>query len=104
MKRTILERLKAWKDGVGRKPLLLQGARQVGKTFILKEFGRTCFGRVHYVNFEEMVRFVSVFSGDLSPTAVIRDISLMLEAPIDRHADLLVLDEIQQCPRALTSL
>jgi predicted AAA+ superfamily ATPase len=104
MKRAILDRLKAWKERVGRKPLLLQGARQVGKTFILKEFGRTCFGRVHYVNFEEMARFVSVFSGDLSPTGVIRDVSLMLEAPINRHTDLLVLDEIQQCPRALTSL
>jgi len=104
MKRTIIDRLKVWKDASKRKPLLLQGARQVGKTFILNEFGRDCFRKVHYVNFEEMSRYVPVFSGNLSPTGIIPDLSLMLGNPIDRRADLLILDEIQQCPRALTSL
>jgi predicted AAA+ superfamily ATPase len=104
MKRTVFNTLVAWKQAAGRKPLLLQGARQVGKTTILKAFGEALFKRVHYVNFEENASFLPVFSGDLNPTGIIRDLSLLLDVPIDRQADLLILDEIQQCPRALTSL
>jgi predicted AAA+ superfamily ATPase len=104
MKRKIWAELVAWKDSAERKPLLLQGARQVGKTFILKAFGKAHFQRVHYVNFEENASFIPVFAGDLNPTGILRDLSLSFEAPIDRCADLLILDEIQQCPRALTSL
>ena len=104
MKRTVFNDLVAWKQAAGRKPLLLQGARQVGKTTILKAFGHALFKRVHYVNFEEHTSILPVFAGDLKPTGIVRDLSLLLDTPIDRHADLLILDEIQQCPRALTSL
>jgi len=104
VKRTIFNTLVAWKQAAGRKPLLLQGTRQVGKTTILKTFGQSRFERVHYVNFEETPSFFSAFSGDLKPTGIVRDLSLLLGTPIDRKTDLVILDEIQQCPRALTSL
>lgn len=94
----------AWEQAAGRKPLLLQGARQVGKTYILKAFGQARFKRVHYVNFEENASFIPAFSTDLNPAGIVRDLSLLLGTPIDRQTDLLILDEIQQCPRALTSL
>jgi len=104
MKRTILRELNTWKASQDRKPLLLLGARQVGKTYILKEFGRTQFERVHYINFEEDERFCSAFSNDLRPERIVQDISLLTQTPIHAESDLLILDEIQQCPRALTSL
>lgn len=104
MKRLIDEKLEAWRVGQSRKPMLLKGARQVGKTFSLKHFGRGRFHRCHYINFEEQTRFVSVFGGDLVPARIARDLSLLLGTAISPSTDLLILDEIQQCPRALTSL
>lgn len=104
MKRNVLEKLDAWKVSKARKPLLVQGARQVGKTYILKEFGQTRFERVHYINFEMDDRFSAAFAGKLVPESIVSDLSLLLEVPIHIATDLLILDEIQQCPRALTSL
>jgi len=104
MKRNVIEELDAWKGSQARKPLLLQGARQVGKTYILKEFGKTRFDCMHYINFEEDGRYGSAFAGKLAPKSIVSDLSLLLETPIHAETDLLVLDEIQQCPRALTSL
>jgi predicted AAA+ superfamily ATPase len=104
VKRNIREHLDRWRTNSPRKPLLLQGARQVGKTYSLREFARTSFPRFHYINFEEQPSFVPVFAGDLTPNRVIQDLTLLLNTPIDRQADLLILDEIQACPRALTSL
>ena len=104
MKRSIGKQLDAWRTTPGRRPLLLQGARQVGKTYSLKEFGQTRFARYHYINFEEQERFISAFAGDLDPNRILQDLALLLNTPIDRQTDLLILDEIQQCPRALTSL
>jgi len=104
MKRNIHACLDRWRTSQGRKPLLLQGARQVGKTYSLREFAKTGFPRFHYINFEEQPSFVPVFAGDLTPDRIIQDLALLLNTPIDRQADLLILDEIQACPRALTSL
>ena len=104
MKRLIHAALDAWRTKEFRKPLLLQGARQVGKTYSLLEFGKSCFTKVHYINFEEQERFASVFAGDLIPDRIIQDIALLRNIPVNRHTDLLILDEIQQCPKALTSL
>ncbi|MBT3295171.1 MAG: ATP-binding protein [Verrucomicrobia bacterium] len=104
MKRTISVDLEAWRERQGRKPLLLQGARQVGKTYSLKAFGSRHFRNFHYVNFEERESFIPAFKGDLTPREIIQELSLLLNAPINPEEDLLVLDEIQQCPRALTSL
>jgi uncharacterized protein len=104
MKRNISQILQTWRIDENRKPLLLTGARQVGKTYSLREFGRVCFPRYHFVNFEEQPSAVSIFSGDLTPDRIIQDISLFLDTPIDTRSDLLVFDEIQACPQALTSL
>ena len=104
MNRSICVRLEAWKVSQNRKPLLLKGARQVGKTYSLKEFGKAQFPRYHYINFEEQSRFIPVFDTDLDPARIIQDLSLILNAPINRKTDLLIFDEIQQCPPALTSL
>ena len=104
MKRKILDDLVAWHRRERRKPLLLQGARQVGKTYSLKEFGAVNFQRVHYVNFEENPSFISVFGGDLAPAGILRDLSIAFGVSINPESDLLILDEIQQCPPALTSL
>ena len=69
MKRNITPELMEWKNGKERKPLLLRGARQVGKTYILQEFGKTAFSRCHYVNFEQDERLVTLFEKDLSPSS-----------------------------------
>lgn len=76
----------------------------MGKTHSLKEFGASCFGAWHYVNFEEDERFARAFSGALDPKTVLLNLSLQLSRSIVPATDLLILDEIQQCPRALTSL
>jgi predicted AAA+ superfamily ATPase len=104
MKRLIREDLEIWRTKSTRQPLLLQGARQVGKTYSLREFGKAHFPRHHYINFEEQETFLSAFTGDLSPARIVQDLALLLNTPIDRQTDLLIFDEIQQCPRALTSL
>ena len=104
MKRTIARDLDAWRVQATRKPLLLQGARQVGKTFSLEDFAAQHFKQCHYVNFEEHESFIPTFAGDLSPKRIIQDLSLQLNSPINLQEDLLILDEVQQYPRALTSL
>jgi uncharacterized protein len=104
MKRNVLDKLDAWKVSKTRKPLLLQGARQVGKTYILKAFGKTRFDRVHYINFEMDERFGAAFQGKLAPESILSDLSLLQGVAIQPVTDLLIFDEIQQCPRALTSL
>jgi predicted AAA+ superfamily ATPase len=104
MERTIHQRLCAWQKSRDRKPLLLQGPRQVGKTHSLKEFGSSCFSACHYINFEEDERLGAAFAGDLSPRIILQNLSLRLNRTMAPATDLLILDEIQQCPRALTSL
>ncbi|MDT8389946.1 MAG: AAA family ATPase [Lentisphaeria bacterium] len=100
----IHQTLRDWQSRKNRKPLLLWGARQVGKTYSLREFGRTCFPRHHIINFEERPSAATIFAGDLTPDRILREASLFLDTPIDSRNDLLVFDEIQACPRALTSL
>lgn len=104
MDRTALGNLLAWKIRPNRKPLLLGGTRQVGKTWLLKEFGARAFPRVHYVNLEEQGSLCSVFEGDLNPGRILRELEFALDSRIDPETDLLLLDEVQECPRALTSL
>ena len=104
MKRLIQAKFLSWKKNPTRKPMVLQGTRQVGKTYSLKHFGASDFRATHYVNFEENARVAKAFGGSLDPYQIIRDLSLELGAVMDLEQDLLVLDEIQQCPQALTSL
>jgi len=104
MKRTVTRALMEWKTRKRRKPLLLRGARQVGKTYSLQEFGEKAFSRYHYVNFEQDERVCTLFDKDLSPARILEELQFYLDASIDKEADLVIFDEIQQCPRALTAL
>jgi hypothetical protein len=104
MKRTVTDLLNRWNTSANRKPLILRGARQVGKTYILKEFGGVAFPCYHYVNFEKDERLGRIFEQDLKPDRILDELQFYLDRPIDRHLDLVILDEIQRSPRALTSL
>jgi len=104
MKRNVWNKLIKWKNKKDRKPLILRGARQVGKTYILQAFGKECFSRTHYLNFEKHKQLAEIFAGDLIPQNILRDLSFYLNTPINEEKDLVIFDEIQNVPRALTSL
>lgn len=104
MKRKIMDYLKSWKDNPHRKPLILQGARQVGKTYSLLEFGRTCYENVAYFNFESTPKLASVFEDNISPDYLIPILSHLAGQTIIKEKTLIIFDEVQRCERALTSL
>lgn len=108
MKREILNQLIAWKDKPQRKPLVLKGARQVGKTYVLEEFGKICFqekgGTVHYIDLKEEKKLHSAFKETSNPLEILRVIEFKSQKKINPATDLLILDEIQECPGAITSL
>lgn len=104
MKRLFLEKLVQWKSKEGRKPLILKGVRQVGKTYLLQHFGKTFFPAFHYLNFEKEERLSRIFDSNLDPKRILSEIELFLSHKIDRKNDLVIFDEIQVCPKALTSL
>lgn len=104
MKRKFLESLIVWKKAPERKPLLVQGARQVGKTWILREFGRQEFERCELLDFAEDKNLRGVFSSDLKPRRILTDLSVYLNRDISLSNTLLIFDEVQLCPEALTSL
>lgn len=104
MNRLILQNLLAWKAQKHRKPLIIKGVRQTGKTYILKEFGKKYFPAVHYINFEHNAKAAHLFSGNFDPKRILNDLSFLLNHSIDVKNDLVIFDEIQACPLALTSL
>lgn len=104
MKRLALDKLILWKDSFRRKPLLLLGARQVGKTWLMKEFGRSCFEHVAYVRFDSDRRAHEIFQGDFDIPRILHALQLLVGSPVVAGKTLLILDEIQDCPAALTSL
>ncbi|MBQ9539743.1 MAG: AAA family ATPase [Treponema sp.] len=104
MDRDIIERLAVWKHKENRKPLILKGARQVGKTWVLKEFGRRCFKKTAYVTFFKNQRMKDVFEGDWDLERIIANIGLECKLEITAKDTLIILDEIQDCPRALEAL
>jgi len=104
MRRTFLEKLVSWKAKPDRKPLIVKGARQVGKTYLLHQFGREYFPNYHYFNFEQQEELARIFALNLEPSRIIEELELYQERKIDPINDLVVFDEIQACPRALTSL
>lgn len=104
MYRKIMRYLEAWKNSPHRKPLILQGARQVGKTYAVLEFGRTHYDNVAYFNFETSTRLAQTFAEDISPDYLIPVLSHIAGQTIVRERTLIVLDEVQLCERALTSL
>jgi hypothetical protein len=104
MKRDIIDRLVEWKDSSRRKPLLLTGVRQCGKTHTLKEFGSKYFKNVCYINFEADSKYASVFDYDFDVERILREITLIQQCKITEGETLLIFDEIQEVPRALTAL
>ncbi|MEI7437636.1 MAG: AAA family ATPase [bacterium] len=105
MKRFFLEKLEQWKDSPLRKPLILRGLRQTGKTWCLREFANTSFpGGLRLIDFEHSRKWQSVFEADLDPKRILTELEILLGQPIRAGQTILVFDEIQQCPRALASL
>ncbi len=104
MYRKIMRFLEAWKEDEHRKPLVLQGARQVGKTYSVLEFGRTCYENVAYFNFETNPKLNETFEEDISPDYLIPILSHIAGQTIVKEKTLIVFDEVQLCERALTSL
>ncbi|MGN1306005.1 MAG: ATP-binding protein [Oscillospiraceae bacterium] len=104
MKRKITQQLIEWKNSTSRKPLILNGARQVGKTFILREFGRENYKNTVYVNLESNGTVASMFSDDISPSKLIKYLEAETGERIMPNKTLIILDEIQSCERAVTSL
>lgn len=104
MERTLIEELHNWKDKSDRKPLILRGARQVGKTWLLKDFGKRFFKEVCYINFEQKDVLGAIFKGTLSPKRIIEQLSVYSGKKILPENTLIIFDEVQEIPRALTSL
>ena len=104
MKRFMYDTLLEWKDNRDRKPVILEGIRQCGKTWILKHFGEAEFKDVAYFNFEHDDRLQKIFEGDLNVSRIIKDLSILRNKHIQPGNTILILDEIQICPRAITSL
>lgn len=104
MKRDILEKLKAWKSSPRRKPLILDGARQVGKTYALQTFASMAYAKTVYLNFERDAKLADYFAQELDPHEQIKVLSLHTGIDIDPDDTLIIFDEVQECPRALNSL
>lgn len=104
MKRFALEKLKIWKEKPDRKPLIIRGARQVGKTWLMKEFGKTCFEKTAYVNFDSNPRMQQLFEGEIDVERMILAISAETGVSINCTDTLLIFDEVQEVPKALGSL
>lgn len=104
MYRFAIEELKKWKARENRKPLIIRGARQVGKTWLMKEFGSSSYEQTVYINFDGNTQMQRLFDGDLDVQRIIIGLELYIGYKIDPEKMLLVFDEIQEVPKALTSL
>lgn len=104
MYRFAIEELKKWKARENRKPLIIRGARQVGKTWLMKEFGASSYEQTVYINFDSNTQMQWLFDGDLDVQRIIIGLELYIGYKIDPEKMLLVFDEIQEVPKALTSL
>ncbi len=103
MRRLLYEALVSWKNNPERKPLILEGVRQCGKTYLLKQFGAENYKKYVHLDFERMREIHSFFDRDLDPKRIIGELSAMYDIIIDKDT-LIIFDEIQECARALTSL
>ncbi|MEI8347630.1 MAG: AAA family ATPase, partial [Pseudomonadota bacterium] len=104
MERSIYLKLHEWKNSLSRKPLILKGARQVGKTYLLKEFGKKEYEDLAYFNFEEEPRLKEFFQSGLKPHSILEKLSLFLGKKIQAGKSLIFFDEIQAAPNALNAL
>lgn len=104
MYRIAMDELQKWKQRQNKKPLIVRGARQVGKTWLMKEFGRTAFKQTVYINFDNNRQMQVLFDEDYDIARIITGLELYLGHKIDPEDTLLIFDEIQEVPKALTSL
>lgn len=104
MYRTAMEKLYRWKENKRRKPLIIEGARQVGKTWLMKEFGNKAYADTVYINFDSNSIMTELFASDLNTERLIMGIELYVGRKIDPNNTLLIFDEVQEVPRALSSL
>ena len=104
MYRTAIEALYRWKAKSIRKPLIIRGARQVGKTWLMNEFGKAAFEHCAYISFDNNKRMAELFSADLDIARLVTGIELYVGRKIDPHSTLIIFDEVQEVPQALTSL
>ena len=104
MYRIAMEKLLKWKQSKRRKPLIIEGARQVGKTWLMKEFGKQAYTDTIYINFDSNSRMAELFASDLDTDRLITGIELYAGRKINPDNSLLVFDEVQEVPRALASL
>jgi predicted AAA+ superfamily ATPase len=104
MERNELDKLLKWKKSNSRKPLIIRGARQTGKTWLMKEFGRSGYQKVAYVNFESNSTLKNLFTGDFDIRRILTAIQIETGITVDAGNTLIILDEIQEAPGAITSL
>ena len=104
MYRIAIEKLLKWKQSKRRKPLIIEGARQVGKTWLMKEFGRQAYADTVYINFDSNSRMAELFASDLDTERLIMGLELYVGHKIGPDNSLLIFDEVQEVPRALSSL
>ena len=104
MRRTAMEKLVAWKSSDERKPMVLKGARQVGKTWLMKEFGKNYYKSFVYFNFDEEDELKSIFETNKNPQRIIELLSMIAGEKIPPLDTLVIFDEVQECPEALNAL
>ena len=104
MQRTVMKKLKEWKTKRNRKPLILKGARQVGKTWLMKQFGADYFKNVAYINFDSDVRMRQIFEDDYDISRILRMINIETGVKIQPEETLIIFDEVQEAPKAISSL
>lgn len=104
MKRRVMQILEKWKDNPTRKPLIIRGARQVGKTWLMQEFGKTFFNNIAYINFDNNQRMQQVFQGDYDIERLITALQIESGVSISANDTLIIFDEVQEVPQAITSL
>ena len=104
MYRLAINKLYEWRENKHRKPLIIEGARQVGKTWLMREFGRQAYTNTVYINFDSNAQMAELFSTDLNTSRLILGIELYCGQKIDPDNTLLIFDEIQEVPKALSSL
>ena len=104
MKRNAIADLKKWKDDAERKPLVIRGARQVGKTWLMREFGQTCYDHFVYFNFDEEDELKSIFETNKNPQRIVELLSMVAGEKILPGETLIIFDEVQECPEALNTL
>jgi predicted AAA+ superfamily ATPase len=104
MERFLIDELTNWKASKRRKPLILRGIRQCGKTWALKEFGRRCYKNTAYISFDEEPEYKQFFTASKDVKRIITNLSMALGVPITAADTLIIFDEIQECPQALAAL